>query len=121
MLIIGGEAPHHPSSLLTLSTDSFLDPQDHRWQIENLENSSHHSVDMESQCLKISRWFDPPFISPRQEAVALPLSIRGMFAAFAKVFPPPLSLPFPSLLPSLMYLGLPLPTSHLLNLSSALQ
>ena len=73
------------------SLDSFLDPQDPRWQIESLENSAKNSPWSESGCVKISRWFDPPFISPRQEAVALPLSIGGMFAAFARVFLPPSS------------------------------
>jgi hypothetical protein len=98
--------------------DSFLDPQDPRWQIENFENSTNNSVWIESECVRISRWFDPPFISPRQEAVALPLSIGGMFAAFAKVFlaSTPLFSHCHCHCP-----GFSVPTSHLCMFSSSLK
>ncbi len=64
-----------------------MDPFDPRWQGTRFEKAGSNlaGTGHAEQSIRISRWFDPPFISPRQEAVALPLSLAGMFSAFSVV------------------------------------
>lgn len=66
-----------------------MDPQDARWQANEFDSLANQLVDKQKidspDLIRISSWFDPPFISPRQEAVALPLSLIGMISLFSTV------------------------------------
>lgn len=87
MALVGGNSHSLCHDCLIL-LDSFIDPFDSRWQGPLFERAALHLISKSpqtSQYLSISRWFDPPFISPRQEAVALPLSLTGMLSAFSVV------------------------------------
>lgn len=75
--------------ILLIFLDSFMDPQDNRWQGNQYDTLAKqifdHQLTNSSHLFRISNWFDPPYISPRQEATALPLSIIEMISLFSIV------------------------------------
>jgi hypothetical protein len=95
-----------------------MDPGDPRWQLNHFDQllARFHTEGAEGS-LRISRWFDPPLISPRQEAVALPLSVAGMISAYAVVSVH--LLPASPRSQSSLALGVPVPPSRALLLVSS--